>query len=101
MGLFDAFSFKKDGVKVFSKEFFLDVLKEAREQIVEFAKKNMPGEEKKRNVDLILIAKIYAKVTEFGVKNKLVLWAVDKFVDFLPSITQLVYEFLKEKIENL
>jgi hypothetical protein len=41
------------------------------------------------------------KVSELKVKNKIVLWLVDKFIEILPTITQLIYEFLKEKVESL
>ena len=100
-GLFDAFSFKKEANKIFSKEAFGEILEHARRTIIEFAKENMPGEEKKRNVDLIVTARIYAKVAEANVKNKWVLWLVDRLVDLLPRVTQLIYDCLKEKVKNL
>ena len=101
MGLFDIFTLKRDGEKVISKEFFLGILKTAREEIVQAAKKNIPGEEKKKQVDMAVIAYIYAKVNNLNIRNKAVLWAVDEIVDMIPSVTQLIYDFLKEKIENL
>lgn len=100
-GLFDAFSFKKEASKIFSKEAFGEILEHARSVIIEFAKENMPGEEKKRNVDLIVTSHIYAKVAEANVKNKWVLWLVDRLVDLLPRVTQLIYDCLKEKVKNL
>ena len=101
MGLFDVFSFKKEAGKVFCKETFKDILESAKDLIVDLAKENIPGEEKKRTLDTILTARIYGKVAESGIKNKLVLWLVDKLVEVLPTITQLIYEFLKAKVENL
>ena len=65
------------------------------------AKANFPGEEKKRQVDLVVVARIYEKVEEANIKNKLVLWLIDKLVDLVPRVTQLIYDFLKEKVENL
>lgn len=99
MGLFDVFSFKKEGQKVFSKEFFVETLKTIREAIISVAKENIPGADKKNKVDTIVVATIYSRTA--GVKNKYVLWLIDKFVDIIPEITQLVYDFLKEKVENL
>lgn len=101
MGLFDLFSFKKEAAKVFSKEAFVEILELARIKITEFAKENFPGEDKKRQVDLIVLARIYEKVEEAKIKNKLVLWLVDRLMDIVPRVTQLVYDFLKEKVENL
>ena len=99
MGLFDLFSFKKDSQKAFSKEFFTDVFSTAREAIISLAKDNIPGIEKKEKVDAIVTATIYAKTVE--VKNKYVLWLIDRFIELVPTITQLIYDFLKEKVESL
>lgn len=101
MGLFDVFTFKKESGKVFSKENFKELFQEARSHIIELAKENIPGEEKKRALDTLLTARVYMKVSELKVKNKIVLWLVDKFIEILPTITQLIYEFLKEKVESL
>ena len=101
MGLFDVFTFKKESGKVFSKENFKELFQEARSHIIELAKENIPGEEKKRALDTLLTSRVYMKVSELKVKNKIVLWLVDRFVEILPTITQLIYEFLKEKVESL
>ena len=101
MGLFDVFSFKKEASKVFTKEAFTEILELARIKITDLAKANFPGEEKKRQVDLVVVARIYEKVEEANIKNKLVLWLIDKLVDLVPRVTQLVYDFLKERVENL
>ena len=99
MGLFDVFTFKKEAVKVFSKENILHVLNLTKEKIIEQIQNNIPGIEKKEQVDKIVIEFIRerAKVTN----NKVVLWFVDRLIEIIPSITQKVYDFLKEKIENL
>ena len=99
MGLFDAFSFKKEAAKVFTKENFAIILAFAREKIIEQAKANIPGIEKKIIVDNAVIAKIREFRT--NCKNKLVLWVIDQIIKVVPTVTQLVYDFLKEKIENL
>ena len=99
MGLFDIFTFKKDGKKVFCRETFSEILKVARDAIIAMAKENIPGIEKKEKVDLIVVAKILELTV--NVKNGLVLWVINRIIDFIPVITQLIYNFLKEKIENL
>lgn len=101
MGLFDVFTFKKDGKKIFSKEVFKEVLEESREKIVEQAKAKIPGEEKKSIVDKAVIAFIQAKVKTLEIKNGLVLWLVDRIIGLIPLVTQIVYNFLKEKVEAL
>ena len=97
--LFDVFSFKKDGQLVLSEDFFSDLLRTARKAIIEMAKKSIPGIEKKKEVDVVVISFIYDRTT--NIKNKIVLWLIDKLVELVPTVTQLVYDFLKEKIENL
>ena len=99
MGLFDVFSFKKEAQKVFTKENFNTVLTTAREAIVSFVNKEILGSEKKKRVDEIVVAKIIELT--INVKNGLVLWVIDKLIDLVPVVTQLVYDFLKEKVENL
>ena len=100
MGLFDVFSFKKEGVKVFSKENVKHILETAKEEIIKQAVESYAGEEKKKIVDGVVITKINV-LKETYPKNKLILWLLDRIIDVVPTITQLVYEFLKEKIENL
>jgi hypothetical protein len=99
MSIFDIFSFKKEAAKVFTAENFKAVLETARVEIIKQAKENIPGPEKKILVDNIVIVKI----REFrnSCKNKLVLWVIDQIIKVIPSVTQLVYNFLKEKVENL
>lgn len=99
MGLFDVFSFKKEAQKVFTKENFDTVLKTAREAIVSFVNKDILGEQKKKRVDEIVIAKIIELTA--NIKNGLVLWLIDRLIDLIPIVTQLIYDFLKEKVENL
>ena len=99
MGLFDVFSFKKEAQKVFNRENFNIVLTTAREAIVSFVDKEILGSEKKKRVDEIVVVKIIELTA--NVKNGLVLWVIDKLIDLVPVVTQLVYDFLKEKVENL
>lgn len=99
MSIFDIFTFKKDANKVFSISNFKQVLSTAREAIIEEIKSNIPGPEKKIVVDAIVLAKIDCLTTD--VSNKLVLWLLGLVKVAIPSITQTVYDFLKEKVENL
>lgn len=101
MSILDVFSFKKESVKVFSKENFAHILETARAEIINQAKETArKGAEKKAIVDEAVIAKINVLKETYS-KNKLILWILDRIIDAVPTITQLIYEFLKEKIENL
>ena len=99
MSIFDLFTFKKDAEKVLTKENFVAVMKRAREEIIKQVKNNIPGPEKKRIVDNIVILKV--REAKEGCKNKVVLWVIDKIILVIPAVTQLIYDFLKEKVENL
>ena len=100
MSIFDAFSFKKEGSKVFTKENFTHILKTARLTIIEQSKDiTKKGAEKKAIVDEKVIASI--NILKDSCKNGLIKWLLERIIDFIPTITQLIYEFLKEKIENL
>lgn len=99
MGLFDIFSFKKEGKAVFTKEVFKEVLETAKDAIIRMAKENIPGQEKKNQVDSLVITKILVLTT--NVKNGLVLWVINRIIDLIPVVTQLVYDSLKARIEEL
>ena len=99
MGVFDIFTFKKEAKLVFTSGNFAAVLEKAREEIIDQAKSRIPGPEKKLIVDKIVISGIRDLQETCG--NKLVVWLIDRLVDIVPAVTQLVYEFLKEKVENL
>lgn len=99
MSIFDVFTFKKEALKVFTAENFKAIMEKAREEIIKKAKENLPGEDKKVLVDNIVIL----KVCEIRGKcnNKLVIWIIDQLLKIIPTVTQLIYNFLKEKVENL
>lgn len=101
MILFDAFSFKKSITGIFSIEVVKDVLNLARKEIIERVDKAISGEEKKVQVDYKVIKFIQDYVIT-NCTNKLVLWLVNTVViKAIPTVTQLVYEFLKEKVNGL
>ena len=99
MSIFDVFTFKKEAAKVFSKENFANILELARAEIVRQIKENCPGVEKKAIVDQVVIRRLLAWKDECN--NKMVKWVIDRIILAVPTVTQLVYNFLKEKIENL
>lgn len=99
MGILDIFTFKKEAATVFTKENFAAILEKAKEEIIKQVKENIPGVEKKTIVDNAVIFKV--KVFRDTCKNKLVLWVIDQLIKIIPTVTQLVYDYLKAKIENL
>lgn len=101
MILFDAFSFKKSITGIFSIEAVKDVFALARKEIIARVDKAISGEEKKVQVDYNVIKFVKDYVTT-NCSNKLVLWLVDTVViKAIPAVTQLIYEFLKEKVNGL
>ena len=99
MSIFDLFTFKKQTEQVFSRDNVKFIVNLAREAIIAQAKNSFPGEEKKAKVDAQVIYAIQQKVSSCS--NKLVLWLVGLVVKNVPAITQKIYDFLKEKVENL
>lgn len=99
MSIFDIFTFKKEGKSVFSKETISDVLTTARNAIVEQAKKAIPGQEKKDTVDIIVTRKVQQYYD--ACTNGIVRWVIDQFIKAIPTVTQIIYDRLKEKVENL
>lgn len=101
MGIFDVFSFKKQAKLIFTKENFVYILTLAKEEIIARAKEEIEGRVKKAQVDLIIQGAIDKLVEKCGVTNKLVLLVIDQIKKAVPSVTQLVYDFLKAKVEEL
>ena len=99
MSIFDVFSFKKEAAKVFTKENFAHIMETTRLAIIEQVKNNIPGVEKKFIVDEKVISQL--KILKDSCKNGLVKWLLERIIAIIPAVTQLIYEFLKEKIENL
>ena len=99
MGLFDVFTFKKQALELFSKKNIDEFLNKARTLIIEQIKANYPGPEKMEKVVEALIDFVVDKSE--NINNKLVLWLGEQLVKAIPAIAQIVYNFLKEKVENL
>lgn len=99
MSIFDVFTFKKQAQNVLTIANVKDVLGTAKEAIINQAKAKIPGQEKKEAVDLIVTTLIQNKTK--GVTNGLLLWVISLILKAIPTITQLVYDFLKQKVENL
>ena len=99
MGLFDVFTFKKQAAEAFSKENVDKFLSTARAAIIEQIKANCPGPEKMDIVVGILKNFVIDKTSK--ITNKLVIFLVNQFLVVIPIVAQLVYDFLKEKVENL
>ena len=99
MSIFDVFTFKKQAQNVLTTANIKDVLGTAKEAIVNQAKVKISGQEKKEAVDLIVTTLIQNKTK--GITNGLLLWVISLIIKAVPTVTQLVYDFLKQKVENL
>ena len=99
MSIFDVFSFKSAAKSVFTKENFVYILTLAKEEIIKRAKEEIDGCIKKAQVDSIIQNALDRLVADCN--NKLVIFVVDQIKKAVPSVTQLVYDFLKARIEEL
>lgn len=99
MSIFDIFTFKKQAQSVFSLENVKGLFSTARAAIVEQAKAKILGQEKKAKVDATVIYFIQSKTEHCT--NGLVLWLIGLLIKSIPTITQAVYDYLKEKVASL
>lgn len=99
MSVFDVFTFKKEGKKVFSIENFKGILDLAKAEIIKMAKEKIPGIEKKIAVDKIVLERLDG--IKKNCNNGIIIFILDLVAKAIPTITQAVYDFLKEKVENL
>ena len=99
MGILDVFSFKTAASAIFTKENFVYILTLAKDEIIAKAKENVAGFVKKAQVDIVIQNAIDKLVA--NCKNKLVLCIINQIKKAVPSITQLVYDFLKARVDSL
>ena len=99
MKLLDIFSFKKESSKIFTKENIQAILDLAKKEIIKQAKEKFPGKEKMEKVENAVILKI--RELRDTTKNSAVRWLLDLLIMAVPTITQYIYETLKETIKNL
>ena len=99
MSILDIFTFKKQSQSVFSLENVKGLFNTARTAIVEQVKAKYPGNEKKAKVDAAVIYYIQERVK--NCTNGLVLWLVGLLIKSVPTITQTIYDNLKEKVNSL
>lgn len=93
------FTFKKNFEAIFNNEQIKNFFEKAKELIIQVkAYKELSGEEKKARVDSYLEDYI---IDNFETDNAILEWLIDRVIEFLPTITQIIYDFLKEKIKEL
>ncbi len=97
--IFDLFSIRKESKKIFTRENLLEVLNLAKWYIIDQAKNSLRGAEKKQIVDSAIINIINEKTKDC--KNSILLWIIERIKGFIPTITQYIYDTLKEKVDNL
>lgn len=97
--IFDLFSIRKESKKIFTRENLLEVLNLAKWYIIDQAKNSLRGTEKKQIVDSAIINIINEKTKDC--KNSILLWIIERIKGFIPTITQYIYDTLKEKVDNL
>ena len=95
-----AFSFKNAFAVVFSADNINEFFSFVRGEIVDYvAKKDLLGEEKKKAVDAKAIEWVELKCKG---ENGIIDWIVDHIlIPLVPELTQRVYDFLKEFVQDL
>lgn len=99
--LTSVFTFKKDFQTVFTNEKVKEFFKIARDLIIKYRDfKELSGEEKKKRVDEFLTNWLFENVVS-KTDNAIICWLLGILIYNVPTITQFVYDFLKDNIEGI
>lgn len=85
---------KKQGAANFIKQVFAA----AKNNIIEQAKTELSGNDKKANVDSAVINFIKMNIKN---ENPLVCMLINILLEYVPVITQCIYEYLKKYVDGL
>ena len=69
-----------------------------KNRIIEQAKTELTGEEKKSNVDRAVVCFIKSNIVSV---NPIVNALINVLVDYVPTVTQCIYEYLKKYVDGL
>ena len=69
-----------------------------KNRIIEQAKTELSGEEKKSNVDRAVVCFIKSNIVSV---NPIVNALINVLVDYVPTVTQCIYEYLKKYVDGL
>lgn len=92
------FSFKNEAATIFTKNNIAKVLNFAKGEIVAKVDAELTNEQKKRAVDEAVIIFID---NHFKSDNAIIKYILEKFEDLVPTITQVIFDFLKDRIDGL
>ncbi|MCD8378245.1 MAG: hypothetical protein LUB59_05605 [Candidatus Gastranaerophilales bacterium] len=98
MSIFSFFNFKSKLKEVFSQENITELLNYVKSNIIEQVKNSIDGAEKKSNVDNAVITFIKTKLVS---SNVLVNVLVNVLTEYVPVITQCIYDYLKKYVDGL
>lgn len=98
MSIFSNFNIKSKIKEVCSKETVKNVFDYCKSKIIEQAETSFAGTEKKTNVDNAVIAFIKANIVS---NNPLVNTLISILIEYVPVLTQCIYEYLKHYAEGL
>lgn len=92
------FSFKKEAAIVFTKNNISKVFEVAKNEIIKKVNAELSNEQKKQAVDEAVIVFIDS---HFKSDNTIVNFILEKFIEIVPTITQAIFDFLKDRIDGL
>ena len=89
---------EKSVFKTFSKENVFNLFEIIKNKIIEQARYELAGTEKKTNVDNAVIGFIK---TNMKTANPIVNVLINILVEYIPILTQCIYEYLKKYVDGL
>jgi hypothetical protein len=89
---------RRCAVNIFTSDVVKNIFEYMKLKIVEQVKNSISGEEKKRNVDIAVTEFIKANIKS---KNPVSQVLINIIVEYVPILTQYVYEYLKKRIDGL
>lgn len=98
MSIFSFFNIKSKLKEAFSSEKISSLLELIKTEIIEQVKSELDGEEKKTIVDNAVIAFIKEN---FTTNNVFVNVIINALIDYIPTITQYIYNYLKKYVDGL
>ena len=98
MSIFSFFNIKSKLKEAFSSEKISALLELIKTEIIEQVKSELDGEEKKTLVDNAVITFIKENFTTTNVFVNII---INTLIDYIPTITQYIYDYLKKYVDGL
>lgn len=98
MSIFSFLNIKTQAKEILSKSTIKKLFEYSKNKIIEQARTELSGSEKKSNVDKAVIAFIRLNIVS---KNMIIKTLIDVLIDYVPIFTQCIYDYLKKYVDGL